>query len=106
MTKKWISIINCKDKLGNMSKIKEKGMEVQQLYDTLESQLKSHDWFYEYSDDNRYYKAGLQEFTEIWQVIEKLQAIGENEFDQAIAMYKEHKPVINTPHERVIGKNY
>ena len=89
-----------------MSKIKEKGMKVQQLYDTLESKLKSHDWFYEYSDDNRYYNSGLQEFTEIWQVIEKLQAIGENEFDQAIAMYKEHKPVINTPHERVIGKNY
>ena len=104
MTKKWISIINCENKFGNMSKIKEKGMEVQQLYDTLESQLKSHDWFYEYSDDNRYYNAGLQEFTEIWQVIEKLQAIGENEFDQAIDMYKKAKPVINTPHERVITK--
>ena len=69
------------------------------LLDILESQLKSHDWFYEYSDDNRYYNSGLREFTQIWQTIEKLQEIGENEFDQAIAMYKEHKPVVTTPNE-------
>ena len=82
-----------------MSKIKEEGMEVQQLLETLESQLKHHDWFYEYSDDARYYNSGLREFTQIWQTIEKLQEIGENEFDQAIAMYKEHKPVVTTPNE-------
>ena len=69
------------------------------LLDILESQLKSHDWFYEYSDDNRYYNSGLCEFTQIWQTIEKLQEIGENEFDRAIAMYKEHKPVVTTPNE-------
>ena len=69
------------------------------LLDILESQLKSHDWFYEYSDDNRYYNSGLREFTQIWQTIEKLQEIGENEFDRAIAMYKEHKPVVTTPNE-------
>ena len=67
------------------------------LLETLESQLKSHDWFFEYSDDSRYYNSGLREFQQIWQTIEKLQAIGENEFDQAIAMYKEHKPVVSTP---------
>lgn len=67
------------------------------LLETLKSQLKSHDWFYEYSDDHRYYNSGLEEFTQIWQTIEKLQAIGENEFDRAIAMYKEHKPVVSTP---------
>ena len=89
-----------------MSKIKEKGMEVQQLLDNLESKLKSHDWFYEYSDDNRYYNAGLKEFTDIWNVIEQLQAIGENEFDQAIALYKQYKPVVKAPHETVIGQNY
>ena len=75
------------------------------LIEDLESKLKSHDWFYEYSDDNRYYDSGLQEFTDIWNVIEQIQAIGENEFDQAIALYKQYKPV-NTIHERVIGKNY
>ena len=67
------------------------------LIETLKSQLKHHDWFYEYSDDSRYYNSGLREFQQIWQTIEKLQAIGENEFDRAIAMYKEHKPVVSTP---------
>ena len=69
------------------------------LLETLESQLKSHDWFYEYSDDHRYYNSGLREFQQIWQTIEKLQAVSENAFDQAIAMYKEHKPVVTTPNE-------
>ena len=77
---------------------------ITKLFEILELQLKSHDWFYEYSDDNRYYNSGLREFTQIWQTIEQLQAIGENEFDRAIAMYKEHKPVVSTPHEVVITK--
>ena len=74
------------------------------LLDTLESQLKHHDWFYEYSDDMRYYNTGLREFQQIWQTIEKLQEIGENEFDQAIALYKQYKPVVSTPHEQVVTK--
>ena len=76
------------------------------LIEELESKLKSHDWFYEYSDDNRYYNSGLKEFTDIWNVIEQLQAIGENEFDQAIALYKQYKPVVKTPHEVETGRNY
>jgi len=76
------------------------------LIEELESKLKSHDWFYEYSDDSRYYNSGLKEFTDIWNVVEQLQAIGEYEFDQAIALYKEYKPVVKTPHETVIGQNY
>ena len=51
------------------------------LLDTLESQLKHHDWFYEYSDDSRYYNSGLREFTQIWHTIGELQSIGENEFE-------------------------
>ncbi len=74
------------------------------LLDTLESQLKHHDWFYEYSDDSRYYNSGLREFTQIWQTIERLQEIGENEFDQAIALYKQYKPIVSTPHEQVVTK--
>ena len=74
------------------------------LLDTLESQLKHHDWFYEYSDDNRYYNSGLREFQQIWQTIEQLQEVGENEFDQAIALYKQYKPVVSTPHEQVVTK--
>ena len=80
--------------------MKENKTSTTKLLDILESQLKSHDWFYEYSDDHRYYNSGLREFTQIWQTIEQLQEIGENEFDQAIAMYKEHKPVVSTPVER------
>ena len=75
------------------------------LLETLESQLKSHDWFFEYSDDHRYYNSGLKERDEIWRTIGKLQEIGENEFDQAIDMYKKYKPVIKY-HEREIGRNY
>ena len=67
------------------------------LLDTLELQLKSHDWFYEYSDDSRYYNSGLREFTEIWRTIEQLQEVGENEFDQAIALYKQYKPAVSNP---------
>ena len=74
------------------------------LLDTLESQLKHHDWFYEYSDDMRYYNTGLREFQQIWQTIEQLQEIGENEFDQAIALYKQYKPIVSTPHEQVVTK--
>ena len=74
------------------------------LLETLESQLKSHDWFYEYSDDARYYNSGLREFKQIWQVIEKLQESGENEFDQAIGLYKQYKPIVNTPHEQIVTK--
>ena len=74
------------------------------LLDTLESQLKHHDWFYEYSDDNRYYNSGLREFTQIWQTIEQLQELGENELDQAIALYKQYKPIVSTPHEQVVTK--
>ena len=79
--------------------MKKNRISTTKLLDILESQLKSHDWFYEYSADSRYYNSGLREFTQIWQTIEQLQAISENAFDQAIAMYKEHKPVVTTPNE-------
>ena len=74
------------------------------LLETLESQLKHHDWFYEYSDDSRYYNSGLREFTQIWQIIEQLQELGENEFDKAISLYKQYKPIVSTPHEQVVTK--
>ena len=76
------------------------------LLETLEKQLKSHDWFYEYADDNRYYLSGSKEREDIWKTIEELQEIGENEFDQAIDMYKKYKPVVKYQHEREIGRNY
>ena len=76
------------------------------LLETLESQLKHHDWFYEYSDDHRYYNSGLKERDEIWRTIEEIQEIAPSYvFDQAIDMYKKYKPVIKY-HEREIGRNY
>ena len=104
MTKNKIGIINCEDKFGNMGSMKEKGMEVQQLFDTLESQLESHDWFYSYSDDSRYYKTGQREHMQIWNTIESLSLKGENEFDLAIDMYRKAKPVVSAPHETRITK--
>ena len=56
------------------------------------------------SDDARYYNSGLREYTQIWHTIEQLQEIGENEFDQAIALYKQYKPIVSTPHEQVVTK--
>jgi len=81
-------------------------MEIEALKDKLDKQLKNHDWFYEYSDDHRYYEAGRKEFLEIWETIEEMQKIGENEFDLAIDMYKQAKPHRSSPHERIVGKNY
>ena len=77
------------------------------LLETLEEQLKSHDWFYEYSDDHRYYNSGLKERDEIWRTIEEIQEIAPSYvFDQAIDMYKKYKPVVRYPHEVEIGRNY
>ena len=76
---------------------KNKTNTTDKLLETLKSQLRHHDWFYEYSDDSRYYNSGLREFTQIWQTIEQLQEIGENEFDLAIALYKQYKPAVSNP---------
>ena len=76
---------------------KNKTNTTNKLLETLKSQLKHHDWFYEYSDDSRYYNSGLREFTQIWRTIEQLQEIGEYEFDLAIALYKQHKPAVSNP---------
>jgi hypothetical protein len=103
MSKNKTNTINSTDPFGS---VKEDKSDVTRLINVLESQLKSHDWFYEYSDDARYYNTGLREFQQIWQTIEKLQAIGENEFDRAIALYKKYKPAVKTPHEKVVGRNF
>jgi hypothetical protein len=87
-----------------MGSMKEKGMEVQQLFDTLESQLESHDWFYSYSDDSRYYKTGQREHAQIWNTIESLSSKGENEFDRANDMYRKAKPIVLSTHETRITK--
>lgn len=68
------------------------------LFKLLESQLESHDWFYGYSDDHRYYKSGSREHRQIWETIDKLSSEGYKvEAEQMYAKYYEQnhkKPYI------------
>ena len=64
------------------------------LFKLLESQLESHDWFYGYSDDHRYYKSGSREYRQIRDTIDKLSSEGYKvEAEQMYAKYyeKNHK---------------
>ena len=56
----------------------------------LEEMLKSHDWYYSYSDDQRYYKRGMVERERIEAEIERLTAEGFRA--EACALYNELKP--------------
>ena len=56
----------------------------------LEEMLKSHDWYYSYSDDQRYYKRGMVERERIEAEIERLSAKGFRA--EACALYNELKP--------------
>jgi len=89
-----------------MNKNKTNTTSCSELRAKLKQQLESHDWFYQYSDDHRYYKSGEKEYQEIWRTIEDMKEFGENEFDIAIDMFKAHKPVINHAHEKEVGRNY
>jgi hypothetical protein len=56
----------------------------------LKEMLKSHDWYYSYSDDQRYYKRGMVERERIEAEIERLTAEGFRA--EACALYNEMKP--------------
>ena len=58
----------------------------------LEEQLKSHDWFYEYSDDHRYWSAGLKEKLEIADTMKLMKEAGYG--DLAETMLNKHKPKV------------
>ena len=59
----------------------------------LEKQLEAHDWFYEYSDDQRYWNAGLKQKLEIADTIKEMKEAGYE--DLALTMYRNHKPKVN-----------
>ena len=101
MKDKQTNTINCNNEFGSVQKKQKKTTvaKVSKLREKLKQQLESHDWFYEFSDDNRYYEAGQKEFLDIWKTIEEMKEFGENEFDLAIEMFKLHKPVVETPNE-------
>jgi len=64
----------------------------------LEEQLKSHDWFYEYSDDHRYWAAGLKEKIEIADTMKLMKQAGYS--DLAKTMLNKYKPKVeNNPHD-------
>ena len=56
----------------------------------LKEMLNSHDWYYSYSDDQRYYKRGMVERERIEAEIERLSAKGFRA--EACALYNELKP--------------
>jgi len=56
----------------------------------LKEMLESHDWYYTYSDDQRYYKRGMVERERIEAEIERLTKEGFR--PEACALYNELKP--------------
>jgi len=60
------------------------------MLDTLESELKSHDWWYMMSDDNRAYQRGLSQQNQIRSIINSLKSIGYE--DEAKELYNQYAP--------------
>tara|TARA_R100000734_G_C3306873_1_gene97379 strand:+ start:539 stop:772 length:234 start_codon:yes stop_codon:yes gene_type:complete len=73
-----------------MGKIKETTIDmVEELKETLKKQLESHDWFYHYSDDHRYWSSGHRQALEIDETLKKMRNLGQYEI--GFAMYKQYK---------------
>jgi hypothetical protein len=60
------------------------------LMDDLEQRLKTHDWFYMMSDDNRKYNNGSAQQSEIRKLVKGLEAIGYGE--DAKKLYNTYAP--------------
>jgi len=60
------------------------------LLDTLESLLKTHDWWYMMSDDNRAYSNGSAQQSQIRKIMKDLEAAGQG--DEAKALYNQYAP--------------
>lgn len=65
----------------------------------LEEQLKSHDWFFEYSDDHRYWGAGLKEKLEIADTMKLMREAGYG--DLAKTMLNKYKPKVENHEQRM-----
>jgi hypothetical protein len=92
MAKKAISEMN-KQKLKELvrtSLVKEDNNESSALFNDLEQKLKSHDWYYMMSDDNRKYADGASQQTEIRKLVKSLEAIGMG--DEAKNLYNKYAP--------------
>ena len=74
-----------------MSKTNETIIELsEELVLLLQSQLKSHDWFYAYSDDQRYWSTGSRQRQQISDTMGQLCDIGKS--DTARDLYNEYCP--------------
>ena len=58
--------------------------------ETFKSMLETHDWFYTYSDDHRYYTKGRDEAHKIRIMMERLEAAGQG--DQAKELFEKYRP--------------
>ena len=92
MAKKAISEMN-KQKLKELvrtSLVKEANNESSALFNDLEQKLKSHDWYYMMSDDNRAYSNGSAQQSEIRKLVKSLEAMGMG--DEAKNLYNKYAP--------------
>ena len=55
----------------------------------LEALLISHDWYYDMSDDHRYYLQGRRQYNEIWNLMTELKENGY--FTEAENLYDKYK---------------
>ena len=82
-----------KEKLKELvrtSLVKEDNNESSALFNDLEQKLKSHDWYYMMSDDNRAYSNGSAQQSEIRKLIKSLETIGMG--DKAKNLYNKYAP--------------
>jgi hypothetical protein len=76
--------------LVKSSLMKEDNNEISALMSDLESKLKSHDWWYMMSDDNRAYSRGSAQLTDIRQVMKTLSDLGKGE--EAKSLFNQYAP--------------
>ena len=55
----------------------------------LEELLQTHDWYYNMSDDHRYYLQGRRQYNEIWRLMDELKNNGY--FTEAENLYDKYK---------------
>ena len=82
-----------KEKIKELVKktlMQEDNNESSSLFNDLEQKLKSHDWFYMMSDDNRAYTNGSAQQSEIRKIIKDLESMGKGQ--EAKDLYNKYAP--------------
>jgi hypothetical protein len=63
-----------------------------ELLAKLKQLLKNHDWYHQYSDDNRVYKQGVKQMDEIQEVMLHLELLSDDAFDKAEILWSKYDP--------------